>query len=289
MVARTRKLFATRRIGHTGTLDPFATGLLVLCLNRATRLVQYLTADVKEYLAVARFGMATDTGDLTGSPLPAVSSTAAQDLTLEQLNAAAQQLKGRIKQLPPMYSAKKIGGVKLYELARQGKQIERTASEVEILDFDILRELPTNEATTKDFAFRVRCSSGTYVRVLAEDLAQLVGSQAHLRELQRTHVGNFQLAQALSLEQLAELPADERYAKLLPMRAALTLPELCVNEAERSAIAHGQTLRRPQANGASGLWKLCDPHGELLAIASYETHLQAWQPRVVLCEPIRKP
>lgn len=285
VVARVRKLLGTRRVGHTGTLDPFATGLLVVCVNRATRLVQFLTGEDKEYLATARFGFATDTGDLTGAPLgdPADAS----HLTVEQLRGAAANLHGRIQQIPPMYSAKKMGGVKLYEVARQGKQVERPAIEIEIKELEIGESLglvmtPTG-VLAQDFSFRVACSSGTYVRVLAEDLGKRLSIGAHLTALRRTRVGRFSLEQAVSLEQLAESRQAERF--LLPLSAALDIPEIHVDQAEQRDLGYGRALKRKSGYANGTLAKLCDQAGNLLAVADYDAPMQAWQPRVVLCAP----
>ncbi len=290
VVAQVRKLLGTRRVGHTGTLDPFATGLLVVCINRATRLVQFLTGDGKEYLATARFGFATDTGDLTGVPLAAPVD--ASHLTIEQLHSAAASLRGRTQQIPPMYSAKKIGGIKLYELARQGEQVERPPIEIEIKELAIGESLglvliPAG-VPVQDFTFRVVCSSGTYVRVLAEDLGKRLNIGAHLIALRRTRVGRFSLAQAVSLEQLAE-SAKARQAEqfLQPMSAALNIPEIRVDQAEQRDLGHGRALKRKSDHTDGTLAKLCDQAGNLLAIASYDAPMQTWQPRVVLCEPPR--
>lgn len=288
VVARVRKLLGTRRVGHTGTLDPFATGLLVVCVNRATRLVQFLTGEDKGYLAVARFGVATDTGDLTGLPLTSTVSAAHLSTTL--LDEAAAGLRGRIQQLPPMYSAKKIGGVKLYELARQGEVVERNHVEVEIKAFEIVAEQPVNEPNVRDFCLRIVCSSGTYIRTLAEDLGGRLEIGAHLTALRRTHVGQFSLDQAVTLERLAELAQAQQINQvLLPLRAALNIPEIVVEPKEQQALAHGQALRcrppyPPHAVVDGAKVKLCNPQGELLAIAFYNPLTQAWQPRIVLCE-----
>lgn len=292
VVARARKLLGTRRVGHTGTLDPFATGLLVVCVNRATRLVQFLTAAEKEYWAVVRFGVATDTGDLTGKPLsPPVSAT---HLTLAQVHEAAAGLRGRIQQLPPMYSAKKIGGVRLYELARQGQHIERQPIAVEIKTLELIgAEAPTDEKL-RDYTIRVVCSSGTYIRVLAEDLGKRLGIGAHLSALRRTRIGQFSLAQACTLESLAELAqANQLGQALLPLKLALDFPEIIVEDAEHRALSQGQAIRRqstlpqPQKTGDAitdgAMVKLCSQQGELLAIAFYHEQTQAWQPRIVLC------
>lgn len=287
VVARARKLLGTRRVGHTGTLDPFATGLLVVCVNRATRLVQYLTGEDKEYLATVRFGFATDTGDLTGKAL--TEAVSAGHLTVAQLNEAAASLRGRIQQLPPMYSAKKIGGVKLYELARQGAHIERQPVEIEIKEFEVIAAKEPNDVNTRDFTIRVVCSSGTYIRVLAEDLGKLLGIGAHLSALRRTRVGQFSLDQAATLEHLAELSLAKQIGQaLLPMRTALAFPEVMVDAAEQRALAHGQAVRRFENFPANTLAKLSNQQGELLGIALYHAQTQAWQPRIVLCEPPEK-
>ncbi|MBK8314752.1 MAG: tRNA pseudouridine(55) synthase TruB [Acidobacteria bacterium] len=135
VVSRVRKILKTRRVGHSGTLDPFATGVLVVCVNRATRLVQFLTGENKEYLATMRLGVATDTGDLTGTPIS--EATDAGSITAESIREALSHFRGRINQIPPMYSAKKIRGVKLYELARKGMEIEREPIEVEISELEL--------------------------------------------------------------------------------------------------------------------------------------------------------
>lgn len=287
VVARARKLLGTRRVGHTGTLDPFATGLLVVCVNRATRLVQYLTSEDKEYLAVVRFGFATDTGDLTGKALSEPVSAA--HLTVAQLDEAAACLRGRIQQLPPMYSAKKIGGVKLYELARQGEQIERQPVAIEIKELEIIAANEPNDVHTRDFTIRVVCTSGTYIRVLAEDLGKRLSIGAHLSALRRTRVGQFSLDQAATLERLAEFAqANQIEQALLPIRNALAFPEVIVDATEQRALTHGQALRRSENLPENTLAKLCNQQGELLAIAVYNAQTQAWQPRVVLCEQPEK-
>src|SRR5499426_3820454 len=137
VVARMRKILGTRRVGHAGTLDPFATGVLVVCVNRATRLVQFLTGADKEYVATMRLGFATDTGDLTGRPKTPVTDT--RNITSEKIQGAFSHFLGHIKQVPPMYSAKKVGGVKLYEMARHGKEIERAPVEVEIKKLELCK------------------------------------------------------------------------------------------------------------------------------------------------------
>jgi tRNA pseudouridine55 synthase len=272
VVARARRALKTRRIGHTGTLDPFATGVLVLCINRATRLVQYLTGDDKEYLARLRLGFATDSGDLTGTPLSDPVDAGA--ITPEGVRNALSHFRGRIEQIPPMYSAKKIGGVKLYEMARRGEQVERAPITIEIKELELLndtdhRSTPADlTGLTRDFAFRVVCSSGTYVRTLAEDIGQRLGIGAHLVGLQRTRAGDCYLQEAVSLEYLAELSEAASIERLLkPMKTALAMPEIELNEVEAESARHGREI------GRAGDWmtgergKLCGEDGELLAVA----------------------
>src|SRR5262245_17456806 len=212
VVARVRKILKTRRVGHTGTLDPFATGVLVVCVNRATRLVQFLTNDEKEYFATMRFGFATDTGDFTGAPKTPV--TDARNITSDKVQGAFCHFLGHIKQIPPMYSAKKIGGVKLYEMARRGEEIERAPVEVEIKKLELCKEAgdqapgfapASAQNGPVEFSFRVVCSSGTYIRALAEEIGRLLGAGAHLTQLRRMRAGNCSLDSAVTLEELADL------------------------------------------------------------------------------------
>src|SRR5262245_26948801 len=212
VVARVRKILKTRRVGHTGTLDPFATGVLVVCLNRATRLVQFLAVDEKEYFATARFGFSTDTGDFTGTPKTPV--TDARNITSEMVQGTFSHFLGHIKQIPPMYSAKKVGGVKLYEMARRGEEIERAPVEVEIKKLELCKPAgdpapgfaqASAQNGPVEFSFRVVCSSGTYIRALAEEIGRLLGVGAHLTKLRRIRAGNCSLDSAVTLEELADL------------------------------------------------------------------------------------
>jgi tRNA pseudouridine55 synthase len=291
VVARVRRILHTRRVGHTGTLDPFATGVLVICLNRATRLAQFLSGDEKEYLATIKFGYGTDTGDLTGRALgPAVE---ARHLSPQLLAAALEHFRGCIRQVPPMYSAKKIGGERLYEIARRGHQIERRPIEVEIKEIEL--SVPRyssrhGEAScfrdqadgTRDFSLRVVCSAGTYIRTLAEDLGRRLGIGAHLTELRRTRAGTCEINRAVTLERLTELAEAGALSQvLLPMAEALRMPALRVSEAEQRQIAHGRAIKRPGTWRQGERIKLCGQDDDLIAIAEYDTQAEAWRPRVV--------
>lgn len=282
VVARARKLLKTRRVGHTGTLDPFATGVLVVCVNRATRFAQFLSGDDKEYVATMRLGWATDTGDLTGAVRGAVAD--ARQVTIAQVHEALEPLRGRIQQIPPMYSAKKVGGVKLYEMARRGEEIARAPVEVEIKELELTGEIAADggEVSSKDFRFRVVCSAGTYVRTLAEDIGRQLGLGAHLTALRRTRAGHCALSRAITLEQLAALAEDGQIeTTLIAPVDALALPELRLSEEECKAVRHGRSLRRGDAWPAPGRAQLCDSTRQLVAIAEFDATRQLWQPRLV--------
>ena len=209
----------TRRVGHAGTLDPFADGVLVCCVGKATRLVRFLTGCEKRYEAVARFGFATDTGDPTGQP---IGERVQPRLSDADLADAAAQLTGEIDQVPPMYSAKKQGGKKLYELARAGVEVERDPVRVRVNDWEL------DPFDGERLRFRVTVSVGTYIRVLAEDLGRLAGCPAHLESLRRTSSGEFRVEDALSVGPARDDgPTNEdALASLIPLeRVPLPLPD----------------------------------------------------------------
>ena len=277
-------MLKTRRIGHTGTLDPFATGVLITCINRATRLVRFLSGDEKEYLATVRLGYATDTGDLTGKALTPIAD--ARQITTDMLENALSHFRGRIAQTPPMYSAKKIAGTKLYEMARRGQEIERRPIEVEIKEIELKKiedSFSGGDILMRDCLVRVVCSAGTYIRTLAEDLGNRLGVGAHLIGLRRTCAGNFGLDRSVTLEQLAKFVEEDEIEQILvPMVEALEFEILQLNEEERRAIGHGRSLKR------SGEWlhgthaMLCDQMRQLIAIAVYNGERGLWDPQIVL-------
>jgi len=303
VVASVRKILGTRRVGHAGTLDPFATGVLVVCVNRATRLVQFLTGDDKEYIATMRLGFATDTGDLTGTPKTLV--TDAGHITSNKIQETLSRFLGPIKQIPPMYSAKKIGGVKLYEMARRGEEIERAPVVVEIKKLELLNtagdseRAPVNAQTAlAEFSFRVVCSSGTYIRTLAEDIGALLGVGAHLTRLRRTRSGTCSIEEAVTLEDLANLAQSGHgdRVRMIPMADAIMMPAVKVSPEDCKRLSHGRSIEHPAehsteysgeclvsyANGA--LAKLCDKKNQLIAIAEFDSGKTLWQPRVVLVD-----
>lgn len=294
VVVKVRKLFRTRRVGHTGTLDPFATGVLVICLNQATRLAQFLAGEEKEYVATMRLGFATDTGDLTGTPLGPIED--ARAITPDQVAAALAPFRGRIKQIPPMYSAKKIGGVKLYEMARRGEAIEREPIEIQIRELELadpLESVEPGDPLTRDVSFRVVCSSGTYVRTLAEEIGRnlgIGGIGAHLVRLRRTRAGQCEIQRAFRLEQLGPLAEAERLADaMIPMVGALSLPAISLSSAECKDIAHGRSILRQGDWPHGQRAMLCDADRQLMAIAAFDAEKFLWQPKVVLAAAAASP
>ncbi|MDX1570338.1 MAG: tRNA pseudouridine(55) synthase TruB [Xanthomonadales bacterium] len=237
-----KRLYEARRAGHAGTLDPFATGLLPICFGEATKFSgQLLDAD-KTYVATARLGIATDTGDPEGE----VSDRAeVPNLGFDELAAATRRFVGEIEQIPPMYSALKHRGRRLYELAREGKAVERKARRVRIDAFDLL------DLDSPVCRFRIRCSKGTYVRTLVEDFAQAIGTVGHTVALRRTGVGPFHGMDMLKLEDLAELDLTERDVRLLPVDAALAeLPIERLGADELGGLKFGnpiELVREPNA------------------------------------------
>jgi tRNA pseudouridine55 synthase len=295
VVARARRILREKRVGHTGTLDPFATGVLVLLVGRATRLAQFLSGDAKAYDARIRLGHATDTGDLTGRPVErdaAESASACASLTREEAETALARLRGEIEQTPPMYSAKKIEGRRLYELARRGETVERKAVRVSVYEFEILSDeggawLRANDDGTCDVDARVVCSAGTYVRALAESFGELTGAGAHLAALRRTRAGDFLIEQAVTLERLQALAEEGRAdAALVSMKAALSrLPSAHLSEREAESARHGAPV--PLAEAVAG-WadgahvSMLDGEGRLLAVGLYDESARVLRPKVGL-------
>lgn len=268
VVARMRRLAATRRIGHLGTLDPMATGVLPLLLGPATRLARFFGSEEKVYEGIIRFGFSTSTYDAEGDPTSeakpcVIDRDAIQDLI-------AQRFLGEIEQIPPAVSAKKIGGTPAYKLARQNKPVELKPVTVTVHEFRIL------DAEANRLGVRVRCGPGTYVRSLAHDLGAAVGVGAHLASLRRHASGSFTLGQAISLEDAAELSADGRLQeRLIP--AAELLPEIpreIVDDALIRNIREGRDFNASPflETGNSTLLKAVSRRGELIAIGERKLH-----------------
>lgn len=259
VVAAARRGLRLRRVGHTGTLDPFASGLLLLCLGPATRLSEYLTGLSKEYQATLRLGAATDTDDLTGAIVR--ESPGWREVSRAQVEEAARQQVGAIRQRPPAYSAKRVAGERMYEAARRGEEITREPVEVVVHRLEITRFEPP------EVDFEVACGSGTYIRAIARDIGEALGVGAHLTRLRRTAVGRFSVERAVTLEELAD--AERTAAALLtPAEALEHLPAVTVEGAELEAIRHGRSLpAEPSAPDAEPV-ALLSTARELVAIGA---------------------
>lgn len=288
VVTRTRRILHERRIGHAGTLDPFATGVLVVLLGKATRLSQFLTGVDKEYEAIIRLGYSTDTGDRTGTPVPG-PATEVRQWTEQEIEAALQSLRGDIDQVPPMYSAKKVDGKKLYELARRGESVERKPGRVCIYEFAAIRPegqlIKDNLDGTFDFHARVSCSSGTYVRTLAEDFGKRLYVGAHLAELRRTRVGDFSIDQTITLDELKIHFGEESIGTvLLPAGAGISwLPSLHLSDEDVRRASHGREVKVAESEWADGEdVRMYDAGEELIAIGRYDASARSLHPHVVL-------
>jgi tRNA pseudouridine55 synthase len=270
VVAKARKLLGVSKIGHTGTLDPAATGVLVLCLGKATRIAEYLVNTDKEYRAVLRLGAATDTQDATGNVVGRTEGALPDEAAI---TAAMASFVGRLQQVPPMYSAIKVKGVPLYKSARAGRTVPRSPREFTVRSLQIL-SIASGADGTKDVTFDVVCSKGTYVRTLCADIGEALGVGGHLAGLERRRVGRFSIEDALSLDALAELAEREAVeSRLYSTAVALTdLPALVIDEVASRSIRHGVAVPATRVVQAKGAWAvgesvcLLGPDGRLLAI-----------------------
>ncbi|AJS59123.1 tRNA pseudouridine(55) synthase TruB [Paenibacillus sp. IHBB 10380] len=239
VVAKVRGILCMKRIGHTGTLDPQVTGVLPLCLGKATRVVEYMQELPKEYQATLRLGMATDTEDLTGQIIEQVDEVS---ITKEQVEEVLHSFRGVISQIPPMYSAVKVDGKRLYELAREGKTVERKSREVTIYEIemtDIRLEGPYPE-----LSFRVLCSKGTYIRTLCVDIGRMLGLPSVMVKLERTSSAGILAEKCLSFEDIERYMEDGSiHSHLIPVDQAIShLPAHTVSEDKTSAALQGQRL-----------------------------------------------
>lgn len=266
VVHQVRRVLGTRAAGHTGTLDPFATGLLVVLVGRATRLARFIEAQPKRYRATARLGLATETDDLTGAPagppvpVPAVDAAA--------VSRALGSFLGTQPQRPPRYSAKHVDGERSYRLARQGRGVDPAPVPITVHQVELL------SLGTDELEFRITVSAGTYVRAVARDLGARLGTAAHLTALRREAIGGLEVADAIPLDRISR-------SALLPPAAVLRhLPSLELDEAARAAVTHGRAV--PAEAGTAGDVALLHG-GELVAVARAA---EGWlRPAVVLAVP----
>jgi tRNA pseudouridine55 synthase len=268
IVALVRRLAATKRVGHGGTLDPFASGVLPLFLGRATRVVEYHLGDRKGYRATVCFGATSTTDDLEGELTPSEALAPDRD-TVEN---ALGRLRGPISQRPPAYSAIKVAGRRAYAMARAGESVELASRDVTIHRLDLV-DWDDSDPDRPIGILEVECSAGTYIRALARDLGELVGSEAYLGALSRTSSGPFRLDEAIPLERVREAAADgpdALTALLLPIDAGLdSLPELVITDGEVTAISRGQFIRAALPKGEPDApIRVRDAAGRLVAIAT---------------------
>lgn len=262
VVGKLRGLLRERRIGHSGTLDPMATGLLVVFVGRATRAVEFAESDAKEYLAGLRLGIETDTQDITGKILSETPCAVME----EQLQAVLPQFMGDIQQIPPMYSAIKVNGQKLYDIARKGGQVERKPRPVTIHALELEDR---SDLQAGDFALRVTCSKGTYVRTLCHDIGAALGTGGAMSSLRRVRAGGFHLRDALTIEQVAQAAGEGRAEELLlpvdhlfRQHEALVLTE----KQTRRTLVGGQF----SLTAADGVYRFYGPDGTFLALGQVD-------------------
>ncbi len=238
VVAKVRRIVRMKRIGHTGTLDPAVTGVLPLCLGRSTRIVEYLQEMPKEYVAVLRFGIATDTEDLTGEVIEQIDQA---NISREQVEQVLNTMTGTISQVPPMYSAVKVDGKRLYELAREGKIVERKSREVTIHELEMIGWKPDDHP---EITFRVLCSKGTYIRTLCVDIGRALGVPSTMVQLVRTESAGIRLQQCLTFEQIEQLVEQgELEQHLIPADEAMSnLPAFTVDEAVYKHTLQGKHI-----------------------------------------------
>jgi tRNA pseudouridine55 synthase len=273
VVDRVRQMSSQRRVGHAGTLDPLATGVLIVCLGQATRVAEYLMASDKVYQAQIRLGVTTDTHDAEGE----VTATAEVDVGEEEVREALASFVGSIQQMPPMYSALKREGTPLYKLARQGITVEREARSVEIYNIELLDWMPPL------FTVQVECSPGTYIRALARDLGQKLDCGAHLQSLTRLASGQFTLEEAVSLDELAEAFAQGNWQEFIhPLdKALLDFEPMVVDAQTEKRIRYGQQVQALAACERGELRRAYSQTGELIAILRHDPQTGLWQPKKV--------
>lgn len=290
VVARVRRATGTRRVGHAGTLDPFATGVLVCCIGRATRLVRFLVGLDKEYIATVRLGYATDTQDGTGKQITPLRSS--NELSLEELGRVLDQFTGPQLQTPPMFSAKKVGGERLYRAARAGREVEREPVSIMVHSIGLIGDdrpaVHANQDGTCDFRMQVRCSTGTYVRTLAHDIGERLGFGAHLVKLRRTEVGHFRLAGAVTLDEVERMtPDDLQNALISTSDMLLHFPIVWLDEKRTRLVGNGRAFSLSEDEAAIAAQpgvslRLCDREGALVAVGEYDPSLKLVSPRMVM-------
>jgi tRNA pseudouridine55 synthase len=274
VVAKSRRILGERSIGHLGTLDPMATGVLPLVLGRMTRLCQFYLSSEKSYEGTIRLGVATDTYDCDGDPVGPVQAV---KVMLEEIRTVAAGFVGLLQQTPPLFSAKKIKGVPAYKLARKKQEVELEPVEVEVKEFAV-------QGLNGDLVdFRCRVSSGTYVRSLAHELGQKLGVGGHLASLRRTTVAEFAIEQSYTLDEIGKAASQGRIEELLvhPRRVLPEIPSVTASDEDIAKIRHGRTVNLPEMS-RSRFVKVFAGQAELICIASRVAGT-LFHPKVVLC------
>lgn len=264
VVQKARRLLRQKRIGHCGTLDPEATGLLLLTLGRATRLTRFLIRAPKVYEGVVQLGKSTDTYDASGR---VVAEAPVPEFDADRLTSAMSSLEGTYEQTPPPYCAKKINGVRYYEIARRGEEVPETSKEVTVFEFVALPG-----ATAQSIPFRLACTSGTYARTLAHELGARLGCGGHLSALRRTQIGNFRLDDAVTIDALARAleAAENLGAAWIDFdRIPLPFAEALADAQQERRVIHGQTVLLREVSGTEGDWvKLTNGRKEFIAVGT---------------------
>jgi tRNA pseudouridine55 synthase len=273
MINRVRRILGQRSIGHLGTLDPMATGVLPLVIGSLTRLAQFYTHSEKTYEGNIRFGFSTDTYDAEGEPTSAPKSVS---LNADEVKSLAERFRGVIEQTPPPFSAKKIQGVPAYKLARRHKEVEVRPVQVEVKELEIL------EVDADRVRFRARVGSGTYMRSVAHDMGRILGCGAHLESLRRTAVAEFTLADAHTFEDLAGA-SDEalEYLSVHPRKLLPQLPSVTADEFTAARIRNGRTINLPELSRSHQIKVFCGQK-ELIAIVTRVAGT-LFHPKIVLC------
>ena len=265
VVGKVRKLYSTRRVGHTGTLDPLATGALVILIGRAAKAAEYLVSDKKEYRATLMLGLTTDTEDITGKVLSRSEDIPEQSAVF----AACREFVGKIMQTPPMYSALKVDGKKLVDLAREGIEVERAAREIEIFALECE---PTDKKN--EYTLSVKCSSGTYIRTLCADIGTRLGCGAVMSTLERLQAGEFTLDNAHTLEELEALDTDERTDLLLPVESLFEgLPRVCLPAFYERLCRSGCEIYQSKIRSAyetGARVRICSQNGDFFALGEVQ-------------------
>jgi tRNA pseudouridine55 synthase len=270
IVNEVRHIFGQRKVGHAGTLDPMATGVLIVCLGKATRVVDYLMGLPKEYRARMILGRATDTQDSTGN---IISERDSSHITREMLEQAASRFVGEIEQVPPMTSAIKHQGKPLYKFAREGKSVERAPRKVTVWSIqvtDFVRPAMVDAQHLVEAELVVCCSSGTYIRTLCADIGEVLGCGAHMSALERTKIGRFSIEQAVTTDDLKEAKAAGQLENLLISieEALADMPAAVVSAEDVDKLLHGRTVRAMTDAKNDTIVRALAPNGKLLAIGS---------------------